>query len=93
MKTISQEIIAYQNSDSFPEKLTAKIEFIYKEIKNKVYQDNKTLIEKSSYIKDIEDLIKNRFNMNIVFDKELHVFYPAAIIPFFGDYLNDLNTL
>lgn len=93
MKTISQEMLAYQNGDSFPDKLTEKIEFIYKEINNKVYQDNKTLIEKSSYVKDIEILIRNRFNMNIIFDKEFHVFYPAAIIPFFGDYLSDLNNL
>ena len=93
MKTIAHEMIAYQNDDDFPDKLTAKIEFIYKEINNKVYQDNKTLIEKSSYVTDIENLIRNRFNMNIVFDKEFHVFYPAAIIPFFGDYLSDLNNL
>lgn len=93
MYTIAHEMIKYQNNDTFPEKLTQKLEYIYKEINNNIYLDNKTLIEKSSYIKDIEELIKNRFNMNIIFDKELHVFYPAAVIPFFSDYLSDLNSL
>ena len=93
MKTISQEIIKYQNNDIFPQKLTEKIQYVYKEIENGLYMDNKTLIEKSGYIKEIQILICNRFNMNIVFDKELHVFYPAAIIPFFSDYLADLSSL
>lgn len=93
MKTISQEMIKYQNSDTFPQKLTEKIEYIYKEIENNIFMDNKTLIEKSGYIKEVQTLICNRFNMNIVFDKELHVFYPAAIIPFFSDYLSDLSSM
>lgn len=93
MKTISQEMIRYQNNDPFPQKLTEQIEYIYKEIDNGLYMDNKTLIEKSGYVKEIQTLICNRFNMNIVFDKELHVFYPAAIIPFFSDYLADLSSL
>lgn len=93
MSIISQEMIRYQNNDTFPQELTAKIEFIYKEINNGLFMDNKTLIEKSGYVKDIQTLICNRFNMNIVFDKELHVFYPAAIIPFFSDYLSDLSSL
>ena len=92
MKKISTEIIKYQNNDPFPEKLTQQIEYIYKEIDNKVYQDNKTLIQKSTYIKELVSLIRNRFNMNIVLDEELHVFYPAAIIPFFGDYLADISS-
>lgn len=93
MKTISQEMIKYQNNDTFPQKLTEKIEYVYKEIENNIYMDNKTLIEKSGYIKEIQTLICNRFNMNVVFDKELHVFYPAAIIPFFSDYLSDLSGM
>ncbi len=67
MKTISQEMIKYQNSDTFPQKLTEKIEYIYKEIENNIFMDNKTLIEKSGYIKEVQTLICNRFNMNIVF--------------------------
>ena len=93
MSIISQEMIQYQNNDMFPQKLTEKIEYIYKEIDNGLYLDNKNLIDKSGYIKEIQTLICNRFNMNIVFDKELHVFYPAAIIPFFSDYLSDLSSL
>lgn len=86
-------MIRYQNNDTFPLKLTEKIEYIYKEIGNGIYTDNKTLTEKSGYIKEIQKMLRNRFNMNIIFDKELHVFYPAAVIPFFSDYLADLSSL
>lgn len=54
--SISLELIDYQNNDPFPGKLAKLIEGVYKEIDNKVYMDNKTLIEKSTYIKDIEKL-------------------------------------
>lgn len=91
--SISLELIDYQNNDPFPGKLAKPVEGVYKEIDNKVYMDNKTLIEKSTYIKDIEKLIKDRFNLNIQFAKTFHVISPAAIIPFFGDYLRDLNGL
>lgn len=91
--TIALELIKYQNNDDFPKKLTEKIEYIYKEIDNNVYRDNKTIIEKSAYVKEIESLIRSRFNLNVIFDKELHVVSYAAIIPFFGDYLSDLSTL
>lgn len=93
MKIISMELIKYQNNDTFPQKLTEQIEYIYKEIDNGIYMDNKTLTEKSGYLKEVQTMLRNRFNMNIVFDKELHVFYPAAIIPFFSDYLADLSSL
>jgi len=93
MYTISQELIKYQNNDTFPQKLTEKISYIYKEIDNGIYMDNKTLTEKSGYLKEVQTMLRNRFNMNIVFDKELHVFYPAAVIPFFGDYLADISSL
>lgn len=93
MKIISQEMIKYQNNDTFPQKLTEKIEYIYKEIDNGIYMDNKTLIEKSGYLKEVQTMLCNRFNMNIVLDKELHLLYPAAIIPFFSNYLSDLSSM
>lgn len=89
----SLEMIAYQNNDDFPDKLQLLIEGIYKEINNKIYMDNNTLIEKSTYIKDIEKLIKDRFNMICVFDPKLHVLTPAGIIPFFQDYLKEFGFL
>jgi hypothetical protein len=92
-ENIALELIDYQNNDPFVSKLESTLESIYKEMDNKIYMDNKTLVEKSTYIKDIEELIKSRFNMNVTFEKSLHVISPAAIIPFFGDYLREAKEI
>lgn len=93
MKLISTEMIDYQNQDKLPLQLQTAIEGMYKEIDNKVYLDNSTLIEKSTYVRDIQTLLRSRFNMNLVFDKKLHLLFPAAVIPFFSDYLRDVNSV
>lgn len=93
MHSIALELIKYQNNDKFAEKLSAIVDNIYTEIDNNLYKDNKALIEKSSSIKKIESLIKSRFNLNMVLDKELHVYYPAAIIPFLSDNLTSIDQL
>jgi hypothetical protein len=93
VKNISLEIISYQNKDSFPVKLTSIINSIKKDIDNRVYKDNNEIMNKSPYVSEIEKLIKERFNLNIVMDKKLHMFYPAAIIPFFNDYIGDYTSL
>lgn len=93
MFKLSSETISYQNNDLFPNKLEGYITSIYKDIDNGAYKDNKDLILSSPYIKKITTLINERFNMSVVFDPELHLYYPAAIIPFFGDYLRDINNI
>lgn len=93
MKTLSLELISYQNNDKFPEKLTSLIEKIYEDIGNFIYLENEILIDKSNTIRDIEKLIKDRFNLTVLFDKEFSNYYPAAMIPFQSDYLTEIGTL
>jgi hypothetical protein len=93
MEHISLELIAYQNKDPVVPKLIDAVESIYKEIDNKVYQDNGSLLQKSTYVKDIETHIRERFNLNLVIDHKLYVLSPMAIIPFFGDYLRDYSAV
>ena len=93
MKRISLELIQYQNADKFPEQLEDEIESIYNEIDKGVYKTNKVLLEKSVHIANIERLFRHRFNLHIEFDKELHRYVPAAIIPFMSDYLMDADGL
>jgi len=87
MKNIALELINYQNNDSFPIKLTAYIREIYRLIDSKEYTSNKSLVSKSSIIKDIDNLIKSRFNLNVISDSRLSKSLDAAIIPFLSDYL------
>lgn len=93
MKRISLELIQYQNADKFPEQLESEIVSIYEEIDKGVYKNNKALLERSSHIANIELLFRHRFNLHIEFDKELHRYVPAAIIPFMSDYLMDADGL
>ena len=93
MQTLALELIGYQNNDPFPGKLTSLLNSIYKDINNNVYKNNKEIITKAPQIKSIEKLIKERFNMNVIFDKELHEYIPAAIIPFLSDYLTEATAL
>lgn len=93
MKTLATELIAYQNGDRFPDQLKDLIERIYDEIDAKTYKGNKELLERSAYPAKIEKLIKDRFNLTVLFDKELAEYLPAAIVPFMSDYLTEASTL
>lgn len=90
---ISLELIQYQVKDSFIHKAEAVIDKIRKEIENGIFLNNTDLIEKSSYVKELITLIRNRFNINIVLDSKLHTLVPFAIIPYFNDYLGEYNSL
>lgn len=93
MKQIATEMIQYQNDDRFPSDLTKLIDAIYQEIDDNVYKDHTALTKGSKHIKAIEKLIKHRFNLNIVFDPELHEYVDAAIIPFQSDYLLEVSQV
>lgn len=93
MNTLSLELIHYQNNDKFPEQLTALVEKIYADIDNKKYKSNKDLLAKSEHATGIEKLIRERFKMNVIFDKEFSEFYMAAIIPFMSDYLSASTSM
>ena len=93
MRTLALEIIDHQNQDPFPDKLTSAIEAIYQSIDKREFTDNRTLLDKSPYPKKIEKLIRDRFNLNVIFDKELAEYLPAAILPFLSDYLTEANNL
>lgn len=88
---LSLETINYQYKDTFPSELVVLVESIYKQIDSKAYTKISTLIEKSTFIKKIEQLIFDRLKLNVIFSKNLHVISPAAIIPFFGDYFRNAN--
>jgi hypothetical protein len=93
MKSLANELIHYQNNDKFPDRLTNLVENIYKEIDAGKYKTNKELLAKSDYATGIEKLIRERFNLNVVFDKEFSEYYMAAIIPFMSDYLSASSSL
>ncbi len=90
---IATELIGYQNQDKFPERLAGLIASIYDRIDKKEYRNNDELVKKAPEIKQIEDLIKDRFNLNMPFDKELHAYVPAAVIPFLSDYLIEASSV
>jgi hypothetical protein len=83
------EMINYQNNDKFPEQLKTIIEKIFIDIDNNVYKNNKDLLSKSPYGEKIVDLVKDRFKLNVVIDKEFSEYYMAAVIPFMSDYLSE----
>lgn len=93
MKKIAMELIDYQNGDPFPDKLKNEVQAIYSDIENNKYKSNKELIEKSSHARAIEKLIKDRFNLTVLFDKEIAEYIPAAIIPFMSDYLTHSDNV
>lgn len=93
MAQLALEIIAYQNQDSFPGDLADAIENIYDSIDKKKYPNNLSLVDKSPEIARIEKMIFGRFNMKVVFDKELSQYIPAAVIPFMSDYLTEVTSL
>jgi hypothetical protein len=93
MSEIATEIIHYQNNDTFPKQLETLIDQIYMKIDQGDYKSNKQIILQSPFVKEIESLIKSRFNLNVVFDKELHYYLPAAILPFLSDYLTETSSL
>ena len=93
MKKIAMELIDYQNGDPFPDKLKSQIETIYSDIQSRTYKSNKELIEKSASCRAIEKLIKDRFNLTVLFDKEIAEYIPAAIIPFMSDYLTHSDNM
>lgn len=89
---IAQETIDYQLKDRFGSELEVLLEGIYNYIDKHKNTSNYTIISKHENIAKIEDLIFNRFGFNVIIDKYLHVLSPAAIIPFFGDYLKEANS-
>lgn len=92
MSNISLELIQYQNNDKFPQQLTNVISDIYTNIDSGIFKNNSEIL-KSNYCFKIENIIRDRFNLNVQFDKELHIYSYAAIIPFVSDYLIEVSTL
>lgn len=89
---LSLETIDYQYKDSFPPALERAIEEIYDGINTHGYKTTQEVVKSHPSVKTIESLIRQRFNLNIEVQRDLHVLSPAAIIPFFGDYYrHDVN--
>lgn len=86
MFKLSLEVIDYQIKDTFPEELNQIVEKIYEGLDSRKFKTNTDVIA-SPLSKDIEKLIFTRFGLNVVMDPKLHLYYPAAIIPFSSDYL------
>ena len=91
---IATELIDYQNKDRFVTECENLVYRILDEVGNDPYNDTtRKVILKSENVKKLVTLIRERFNMNIVLDPELHQFTPAAVWCFFGDYLRDYQNL
>ena len=90
---LALETIDYQIKDSFPPALVSLVEQIYDLIDRKKLRNTSKVIGVEGYTQEIEKLIKSRLGMNVKFTKELHVFAPAAIIPFFGDYFRNAREM
>lgn len=93
MLHVAQELITYQTQDKFPEQLSGIISRIYEKIDSGKYKNNDVIIKTSEEVKEISFLIRDRFNLNMPFDKELHAYVPAAVIPFLSDYLTEAVSL
>ena len=85
--SISFETIQYQHKDSFGGDLQALLQSIFDSLESKEYKTTNQIIGKHPSVKKIEVLVKERMGLNIEICKDLHVISPAAIIPFFGDYM------
>ena len=90
---IALELIQYQREDSFPNKLEGLIAGVYKEIDLELYQTNRDLLKDSPSIPKIEKLIKDRFNLTVIFDPLFSDYYIAATVPFMSDYLSETSSL
>ena len=91
--SIALELIRYQREDEFPKKLAELIENIYKEIDLELYKSNRDLLKDSPNIPKIEKLIKDRFNLSVIYDPLFSEYYLAATVPFMSDYLFETSAL
>lgn len=68
---LSLEAIYFQNKDNFGEKAERIISNIYNEIRGKKFKSNADLINASKNVKALENLIRERFNLNLLFSPSL----------------------
>ena len=68
---LSLEAIYFQNKDNFGEKAERFISNIYDEIREKKFKTNADLINASKNVKALENLIRERFNLNLLFSPSL----------------------
>ena len=92
-KILTAETIQYQYKDYFPPELNKYVTAIYDEIDNDVYTNNKELLTNSPNVKNMISCINERFKTNIQIEPIFTLLSPAAIIPAFGDYLNDYSNV
>jgi hypothetical protein len=89
----SLETIQYQHKDRFVSQLQGLLATVYTSLKAKEYKTTNQLIAKHPAIPQLETLFKDRLGLNIEITKDLYVLSPAAIVPFFGDYLRGYKTM
>lgn len=89
----SLETIQYQHKDRFVPQLQDLIESLYSALGSGKYKTTNQLIEKHPSVKAIEELVFERFGMQVEISKDLYVLSPAAVIPFFGDYLREYREI
>lgn len=90
---LSLETIQYQHKDRFEKDLKALLGSIYDSVKSKEYKTANEIISKHPAVKKIEALVMDRLGLNIEITKDLYVISPAAVIPFFGDYMRGYGTM
>lgn len=91
--SLSLETIQYQYKDSFVVQLQTLLSAIYASLKAGKYTTTNQLISKHPSVPALEVLFKERLGLTIEISKDLYVLSPAAIVPFFGDYLRGYKTM
>lgn len=87
MTAFSLETIDYQLKDRFGQELSSLIASIFKDIQAGQYKNTNAIIDKHPAVGQIETLVRERLGLCVEFVKDLWAISPAAIIPFFGDYM------
>lgn len=86
------ETIFYQHKDRFVTDLIEQLRKIYDSLRQGTYSTTNQLIDNHPSVKEIEKLTLERFGMTMEISKDLYVLSPAAIVPFFGDYMRGVGT-
>lgn len=85
-RSLATEAIEYQKGDMFHKNLTGLLNKVEGDIADGIINSNSEIIDE--YGTQITDLIRKRFNLNIVPVKEFSEISPLAIIPFSSDMID-----
>lgn len=85
----SFEAIGYQLTDKFGPALLDCVQGVCSEIDAGTYKTTNQIVKHSASVAKMLKLIRSRLGLNVLMEPDLHAISPAAISPFFGDYLRE----